>query len=67
MYSFKIKCDGCEEKNCKTIPNVPRSSLDGTKAIVTGIFLKAPEAVYITQEEAIKLMNTPEWKEDHID
>lgn len=43
------------------LPNVPRLSIDGSKGIVTGIYVEAPECIHLSQTEAEELMQTKEW------
>ena len=56
-------CADCENLNCISGSNNPRRSLDGKKAIATGLFENAPNAQHLTQSEAETLMQSQEWTE----
>ncbi len=60
-YDASVLCSDCNDDGCMTAPNAPRRSLDGTRAIATGIFNDVPNPEYLTQEEAETLMQSPQW------
>lgn len=47
---------------CKSLPNNPRVSIDGTEAIATGIFDEGFTKCLLTYPEASALMQTTKWK-----
>lgn len=61
LQGIELRDGTCEDFEFLHTPHCPRESIENKRAIATGIFEDAPEAIFLDQTEAEELMQTPEW------